>query len=1112
MKPKRFLVAYSLPLIFLALTLSAANLLPSLGQAQKPSLQPVSLQLRWDHQAQFAGYYAALWQGYYEDAGFQVELRSALKPDGSLLSATREVGEGRADFGVGAADILIARDQGLPLVVLASIFQQSAAEFYALESTPLQSPSDLLKLKVARNVNDLIDIEMQAMLLVEGLDPQKVTPYPHRPGIAHLLDGRVDVIPGYRIGAFYAFQQAGLRVKILRPINYGIDFYGDSLFTHASLIAADPAAVERFRQASLKGWEYALEHPTEIADRISRELPRLDTSPVGSVVDFNRFQMEGVQQLSLYPIIQVGTVNPHRWQRMFDLLYQLKLVKQPLNLDEFIFDAAKLAAARQARLEAYLYGGLASLGAVLLLIAAWTLSLRRSVAHQTRELRQVNQQLNLEKQNLEQLEQALRETEAQYRLLADNVSDVLWVLNLETGAWIYVSPSVERLRGYRVEEALAQPVSEVMTVQSFAYAQAQIAERSQLFLSGATGDHIYRDEIEQTRRGGSTVWTEVITRYLRNEQGTLVVVGISREITERKRAEQELLESETKYRTLLQNIQVGVVVHAANTSILYSNPKASELLGLTVEQMRGKLAIDSAWCFVGQDGTHLPPEAYPINLALQTAAPITHLILGILRPDREAVTWVQCEAHQAWDAEGKVKQVVVTFADITERQQAEMALKESEQTARRMARQLEVVYQMSAEISRGLDFDQLIERLYQQCQKIGDTDTFYLAFYEAETDLLTFPVFFKDGERRKVQARHLGENSGLSGQVIREHQTLYLPDTYNLPPGLAVLRQEGIPSRSYLGVPLWLNQRVVGVLSIQSHQVQAYSADQVFLLELLSRQVAVAIHNSRLYQQAEQELTERVRVEQQIRLLNEELEQRVDERTRELRETQEQLVQQERLAVLGRLAGGVSQELRNPLGIIRNAIYFLRLIQPGADEKVREYLEIIETEIRQADKIISDLLDFSRNQLPDAEPLQVSDLVQRVFEQLPLPDKIRLTLALPENPPLIWVDRAQALQALGNLVLNAYQAMPEGGELTLSAAYLETERSLRLSLRDTGPGISLENQPKLFRPLFTTKPKGLGLGLALCKNLIEANGGRIEFETEPGSGATFSLFFPVQPQ
>lgn len=159
--------------------------------------EKVVLQLRWDHQFQFAGYYAAVWQGYYREAGLDVEIRSAITPEHKILRAVEEVAEGRADFGVGAADILVARDKGAPLVLLAVIFQQSAARFYALEKTDLNSPADLLRLRVARNVNDLIDVELQAMLRAEGIDPTKVKAYPHQPGIDHLVDGRVDVIPGY---------------------------------------------------------------------------------------------------------------------------------------------------------------------------------------------------------------------------------------------------------------------------------------------------------------------------------------------------------------------------------------------------------------------------------------------------------------------------------------------------------------------------------------------------------------------------------------------------------------------------------------------------------------------------------------------------------------------------------------------------------------------------------------------------------------------------------------------------------------------------------------------------------------------------------------------------
>lgn len=226
------------------------------------SAEKVVLQLRWDHQFQFAGYYAALWQGYYREAGLDVEIRSAITPERKILRTVKEVAEGRADFGVGAADILVARDKGAPLVLLAVIFQQSAARFYAQETTHLRSPAELLRLRVARNVNDLIDVELQAMLRAEGIDPERVKAYPHEPGIDHLVRGRVDVVPGYSTFMPYYCDRLSLRLVSLAPSSYGIDFYGDSIFTHERVIKAKPEIAEHFKQASLRGWRYALEDLT----------------------------------------------------------------------------------------------------------------------------------------------------------------------------------------------------------------------------------------------------------------------------------------------------------------------------------------------------------------------------------------------------------------------------------------------------------------------------------------------------------------------------------------------------------------------------------------------------------------------------------------------------------------------------------------------------------------------------------------------------------------------------------------------------------------------------------------------------------------------------------
>ena len=310
---------------------------PASAAADKP-LKKVSIQLQWDHQYQFAGYYAALWQGYYADAGFDVEIRSAVKQDGTILSATGEVADGKADYGVGAADILLARGQGKPLMVVASIYQQSAAAFYARADTPFSSPKDFLNLVVSRNVDDLIDIELQAMLKSEGIDIGKIRTIPQTTNLEDFINHVSDAFSGYIIAESYQLNQKGIPYKTLRPVNYGIDFYGDSLFTTAKTVNRDPAAVEQFRLATVKGWEYALEHPTEISDEISRILPRTADIVGGSFSGFNRFQIEGVKNLTLYPFVSVGNTNPNRWRRMSELMQDLAILKTPVDIGTFVFD------------------------------------------------------------------------------------------------------------------------------------------------------------------------------------------------------------------------------------------------------------------------------------------------------------------------------------------------------------------------------------------------------------------------------------------------------------------------------------------------------------------------------------------------------------------------------------------------------------------------------------------------------------------------------------------------------------------------------------------------------------------------------------------------------
>jgi PAS domain S-box-containing protein len=247
-----------------------------------------------------------------------------------------------------------------------------------------------------------------------------------------------------------------------------------------------------------------------------------------------------------------------------------------------------------------------------------------------------------------------------------------------------------------------------------------------------------------------------------------------------------------------------------------------------------------------------------------------------------------------------------------------------------------------------------------------------------------------------------------------------------------------------------------------------------------------------------------------------------------LQKAQEELIRNEKLSVLGRLAGIVGHELRNPLGVMNNAVYFLKTVMSDADETVKEYLDMIKQEIDNSERIIIDLLDFARTRTPQVASVTPGALVNKSLGKCHIPENISIKTDISDALPRVSVDPFQMNQVLQNLIANAVQAMPEGGVLSISArresgvrsqesgsgSKLNTQHSkldgdfVGISISDTGKGISPENMEKLFQPLFTTKTKGIGLGLVVCKNLVEANGGRIEVESKLGEGTTFKVLLP----
>jgi signal transduction histidine kinase len=242
--------------------------------------------------------------------------------------------------------------------------------------------------------------------------------------------------------------------------------------------------------------------------------------------------------------------------------------------------------------------------------------------------------------------------------------------------------------------------------------------------------------------------------------------------------------------------------------------------------------------------------------------------------------------------------------------------------------------------------------------------------------------------------------------------------------------------------------------------------------------------------------------------LSQSLEEKVRERTKQLQEAQEDLVRKEKLALLGQVADTVGHELRNPLGVMNNAVYFLQTVLAGADDTTKEYLGIIKSEIAAAERIVSELLDAVRTKPPYPEMVEVIVLIQQTLRKCYVPPSVTVRLGIPETLPAVLVDPVQLRQVFWNLITNGVEAMPDGGVLEVRADENQEAKTVTVSIKDSGSGIAPEHLDSLFQPMFTTKARRIGLGLVVVKNLTQVNGGSVEVESTQGKGSTFSVTLP----
>lgn len=257
------------------------------------------------------------------------------------------------------------------------------------------------------------------------------------------------------------------------------------------------------------------------------------------------------------------------------------------------------------------------------------------------------------------------------------------------------------------------------------------------------------------------------------------------------------------------------------------------------------------------------------------------------------------------------------------------------------------------------------------------------------------------------------------------------------------------------------------------------------------------------------DITEINRLREKLEAYSKHLEDLVKERTVQLEQAQAQLVKSERLAAIGELASMIGHDLRNPLQAIKNAVYYLK--KKGAtcsEEKSEEVFETIIKSINYSNKIINDLLDYSREIHLELTECNPSTLLKEALLMVQVPDKVRINHCSDET--LMMVDAEKIIRVFNNIIKNAIDAMPEGGTLEIRSQQMGNNVEIEFS--DTGIGIPEEVLPKLFFPLFTTKAKGMGLGLSICKRIVESHGGSITVKSAVKEGTRFTVTLPIKPK
>ena len=540
---------------------AAASLLCALFLAPPAhALEKATIQLKWLHHFQFAGYYAALEKGFYRQAGLDVEIREG----GPSTEVEKEVTSGRADFGVGTSALLLNRAHGDDLVVLAQIFQHSSAIFLTPRKTGIRSIADMAgrRFMYSNQHGDML-----TLLKKNGIGENDILKVAHRGDPRDLISGKAEVMIAYSFNEAFILEQSGEPYLTFSPLTYGIDFYGDNFFATRELTEARPQFTKAFREATLRGWRYALENKSEVAELIYSRYSREKSH------EWLMFEANQIEALIQPALVELGYQSPTRWMQISETFKELGMLPRD-------FQPAGIIYSPEPQQNYRLLAGATALSCTIIAILTVTLL----------SFRRLNRNLRAEIGERKQAEEAFRESKERLRVIIETSQAGIVMVNPQ---------GIISFANKRMAEMFGSPLEEVVGSSYTSHLHPGENEAGDLLMRRLIKgdiDHVHTERHYLTR-DGTDFWGYLSGRRLETAEGELkALVGIIADISDRKKAEDARNKEFFFIENLFAQSPMGISVFDGETGdCLRLNQAAADIAGGSIDILLHQNLARGGW-------------------------------------------------------------------------------------------------------------------------------------------------------------------------------------------------------------------------------------------------------------------------------------------------------------------------------------------------------------------------------------------------------------------------------------------------------------------------------------------------------------------------------------